>query len=110
MRPNTRRLHGSCFNHEHDLRLRVCRIPTVQRCYVERTLIGRYSPRGYDMKACNCYVATLNEEARFCLRYGAHDTDCPVYRVSLDPVDRENDKEFRQRVQTDRVFIAGLRA
>ena len=49
------------------------------------------------MKACSCYVSGLNAKARYCLRYGAHDTDCPVYRVSLDPADRANDEEFRQR-------------
>ena len=61
------------------------------------------------MKACNCYVAGLNEAARFCIRHGAHSKDCLVYRVSLDPVDRESDEEFRHMAQTDRVFVDGLR-
>jgi len=61
------------------------------------------------MKTCNCYVAGLNEAARFCIRYGAHSTDCPAYRVSLDPVDRESDEGFRRMAQTDRVFVEGLR-
>ena len=47
------------------------------------------------MSKCNCYVRYLDEETRFCLHYGAHERDCPVYRPSLDPVDRANDEEYR---------------
>ena len=44
---------------------------------------------------CDCYVRNLSEEVRFGLHYGAHSSTCPRYRVSLDPVDRANDEEFR---------------
>ena len=44
---------------------------------------------------CDCYVRLLSAETRFSLHYGAHSPTCPRYRVSLDPVDRENDEEFR---------------
>ena len=47
------------------------------------------------MPRCNCYVRYLDDEARFCLHYGAHETNCPVYRPSLDPVDRAHDEDFR---------------
>ena len=45
---------------------------------------------------CRCYVRRLTEEARFSLRYGAHALTCPVYRPSLDPVDRRADEELRR--------------
>ena len=44
---------------------------------------------------CNCYVSILTEEQRFCLRSGSHADSCPVYRESLDPVDRLHDLEAR---------------
>ena len=44
---------------------------------------------------CNCYVSTLTEEQRFCLRSGSHADSCPVYHESLDPVDRMHDAEAR---------------
>jgi hypothetical protein len=44
---------------------------------------------------CNCYVAYLPEETQFALHWGAHNPECSKYRVSLDPVDRANDDEFR---------------
>ena len=47
------------------------------------------------MHDCNCYVRYLDDETRFCLHYGAHEETCPVYRPSLDPVDRAHDEEFR---------------
>ena len=46
---------------------------------------------------CDCYVRLLSEETRFSLHYGAHSPTCPRYRVSLDPVDRANDEEFREK-------------
>ena len=46
---------------------------------------------------CDCWVASQSEQDRFCIRYGAHDPACPVYRVSLDPVDAANDQELRER-------------
>jgi hypothetical protein len=44
---------------------------------------------------CNCYVKTLSAETRFSLRYGVHNEACPVFRRSLDPIDREEDALFR---------------
>ena len=49
----------------------------------------------YQRMNCDCYVAKLPEHDRFMLRYGAHGLDCPVYRVSSDPVDRISDKIAR---------------
>ena len=44
---------------------------------------------------CDCYVADLPKQTQMELHYGAHNPDCPVYRVSQDPVDFENDEYFR---------------
>lgn len=44
---------------------------------------------------CNCYVRFLSELERFALRYGVHNTLCPVYRRSGDPVDRAKDDAYR---------------
>lgn len=46
---------------------------------------------------CRCWVRHQMAEERFGIRYGAHSTNCPQYRPSLDPVDRLNDQEIRQR-------------
>jgi hypothetical protein len=46
---------------------------------------------------CLCWVRHQTVEARFGIRYGAHATNCPLYRPSLDPVDRLHDSELRQR-------------
>lgn len=48
---------------------------------------------------CNCYVRYLSPEIRFGLHHGAHNPKCPRYRVSLDPVDRANDDDFRREVE-----------
>ena len=45
--------------------------------------------------SCNCYVRHLDEETQYVLHFGAHNPACPQYRVSLDPVDRKHDEEFR---------------
>ena len=44
------------------------------------------------MAKCKCYVRFLTEVERYGLHYGAHNIDCPQYRVSLDPVDRMHDE------------------
>lgn len=46
--------------------------------------------------SCNCYVTRLDEIVRFTLRLGAHERDCMIYRPSLDPVDHQQDIEFRE--------------
>ena len=46
---------------------------------------------------CTCWVADQSEEERYCIRYGAHSQSCPLYRVSLDPVDRTHDEELRAK-------------
>ena len=51
--------------------------------------MNQYSP------SCACYVATLEPIHQFTLRYGAHDTSCPVYRMSRDPVDNMKDEMAR---------------
>ena len=48
---------------------------------------------------CTCYVRHLDEITRYVLHYGAHNPACPQYRVSLDPVDRVHDDEFRARTE-----------
>jgi hypothetical protein len=45
--------------------------------------------------SCTCYVADLDAEAQFGLRWGAHGLECPRFNRSLDPVDDANDQEFR---------------
>jgi hypothetical protein len=45
--------------------------------------------------SCTCYVADLDAETQFCLRWGAHGFECPRYRRSLDPVDDANDQDYR---------------
>ena len=44
---------------------------------------------------CTCYVAELDAETQFGLRWGAHGLECPRYRRSLDPVDDANDQDYR---------------
>jgi hypothetical protein len=44
---------------------------------------------------CTCYVAELDAETQFGLRWGAHALECPRYRRSLDPVDDANDQDYR---------------
>lgn len=44
---------------------------------------------------CNCWVRARPPEEQFGLRWGAHNPHCPVYRASLDPVDRKHDEEAR---------------
>ena len=44
---------------------------------------------------CKCYVKNLPELDRFALRRGTHEPSCPVYRESLDPVDRVHDEITR---------------
>ncbi len=46
---------------------------------------------------CQCYLQTLSPLDQFTLRWGAHATNCPAYRESLDPVDRIKDHEVRAR-------------
>ncbi len=46
---------------------------------------------------CSCWVKDEPEEVRFALHYGAHSLSCPQFRESLDPVDRANDEELRER-------------
>ena len=50
------------------------------------------------MRECDCYVKRLDGETRFALHYGAHDELCPVWRESMDLVDRANDIETRERL------------
>ena len=50
-------------------------------------------------KICQCYVKNLPPEVRFGLHYGTHALDCPVYRVSRDPVDVQHDSDVRARYQ-----------
>jgi hypothetical protein len=45
---------------------------------------------------CKCYVKNLLAYDRFALRRGAHEPSCPVYRESLDPVDRVRDAITRE--------------
>jgi hypothetical protein len=45
---------------------------------------------------CNCYVRGLSSEVQFCLRLGAHSTQCPVYRRSRDPIDHAKDETYRR--------------
>lgn len=49
---------------------------------------------GVTMK-CNCYVSKLSAFRQFVIRYGAHDTYCPVYKESRDPVDQLKDDYTR---------------
>ena len=44
---------------------------------------------------CTCYVAELDAETQFGLRWGAHGLECPRYRRSLDPVDDADDQDYR---------------
>ncbi len=47
-------------------------------------------------EACNCYVNDLTNNIIYGLHWGAHDLSCPVYRLSRDPVDAQNDDDYRQ--------------
>jgi len=50
---------------------------------------------------CKCYVRTLSQYQQFIIRYGAHNTDCPVYRTSKDPVDQLRDDSIRKHRGTN---------
>jgi hypothetical protein len=54
---------------------------------------------------CKCWVRNLNEEEQFGIRYGAHSLWCPTYREGLDPVDRLNDTDLRQRGEAGTLTI-----
>lgn len=55
-------------------------------------------------KVCECYVRSLPTLTQMELRYGAHELACPVYRDSLDPIDRRNDANARASFNTIRAF------
>ncbi len=57
--------------------------------------------------ACNCWVQDLLPEEGFGLRWGAHGASCPLYRTSVDPVDRAAD--FERRDQGWGEHLDGLR-
>lgn len=44
-------------------------------------------------ETCNCYMLNAPEQVRWAARMGQHATDCPLYRESLDPVDRMKDRD-----------------
>ena len=54
-------------------------------------------------KGCNCWVSRESLEVQFSLRYGAHGITCPLYRESLDPVDRLHDAQERDAAY-DRIY------
>ena len=56
------------------------------------------------MDGCNCWVKDEAAEDRFCIRYGAHSESCPVYRPSLDPVDRFKDEALRAQNEAAPVY------
>lgn len=45
---------------------------------------------------CVCYVSELPAPSRVAAHYGEHNPSCPVYRPSLDPVDRKRDARLRE--------------
>ena len=50
--------------------------------------------------SCKCYVRFIEgDHILFCLRLGIHNPACPVYRASLDPVNRRADDDFRARIE-----------
>ena len=57
--------------------------------------LGSAMAKDLEPTGCTCYVADLDAETQFGLRWGAHGLECPRYRRSLDPVDDANDQEFR---------------
>ncbi len=48
---------------------------------------------------CRCYVLDRPLLEALTLHWGAHATDCPVYQVSRDPVDRLADESYRRRYE-----------
>jgi hypothetical protein len=44
---------------------------------------------------CTCYVRQLPAYDQYALHYGAHEHDCPRYRMSRDPVDAQHDIAHR---------------
>ncbi len=47
------------------------------------------------MQDCNCWVRSIPIEDSFALHWGAHEKECPCYRISKDPVDQRNDEDIR---------------
>jgi hypothetical protein len=58
---------------------------------------------GCGNETCDCWVASASTETRFALRYGAHSMWCPLFRPSLDPVDRRADAGIRQRGEQGKI-------
>ncbi len=56
---------------------------------------------------CTCYIEALPPADRFTIRRGAHSLLCPVYRPSLDPVDRDADDRLAGRLE--QVASVGVR-
>ncbi len=52
-----------------------------------------------DNRECDCYVRHLDAQTRYVLHNGSHNPSCSWYSVSLDPVDRAHDDDFRARVE-----------
>ena len=44
---------------------------------------------------CSCYVSELPHHITYAMRNGPHDRICPIFRVSLDSVDRMKDADIR---------------
>lgn len=62
---------------------------------------------------CRCYVRfILDAHILFGLRLGAHEPRCPVYRISADPLDRADDKAWRDaaRITAPQTFDMGTDA
>ena len=48
---------------------------------------------------CRCYIKRMADEVVFTAHWGAHSLECPLYRVSRDPVDNLHDVEFREKFE-----------
>lgn len=73
--------------------------PGCEACEPQPTNPNTTTPDGNATSACDCYVRHLDAETRFGLHFGAHNSACPQYRVSLDPVDRKHDEAFRAETE-----------
>jgi hypothetical protein len=48
---------------------------------------------------CQCYVRYLEPETKFVVRRGAHNPNCPAFRLSGDLEDQSADSSFRKLVE-----------
>ena len=66
-------------------------VSVEEGCKVMRNVATMY------LEQCTCWVRSASREVQYTVRWGAHNLECPLYRESMDPVDKANDEELRAK-------------